>query len=478
MIHQATPQLGSIPAQPSAVTRVLGDLFPVPPEAPSRKPGRRLLSVVAQVAAVGLGAVLLLYRIPGQPTWNYLKSDDYPIFLVQALQRPWDLYIPYGGYEQLAPRVVGQLVTYLPLADAAPAFAVFGALVTAGCGLLVFHASAGHVRSVTLRALLGATVVLLPSAALEIADSNVGAPWYMLLALFWVVLWRPRTRAGMALAAFLAFATAASTILVVFFAPLLAARLFVLRRVREHAVTVGWLAGCLAQVPAVIWSSLHHQSRLATHGTLGNALPFYAHDVLLPSLGLHLAWWLQSFAGRNGATAIVAAVLALIVGAILLTQPGSRSFVVAAVGIGFIVSVFCATVNANTALPVTPRVEPGARYTGLPIFLIEAVVIVGADRALRDRVRIRLRPALAVAALVALFAATWVADFRYPGTPVVVNRPWAQIAARWLAECEHSQSGEITVRPVYRFDQIPCDRLRALAAGMPSCRAVLTGLQW
>lgn len=461
MIPKTAPQPGTVPSQPSAVTRVLGDLFPVAPGAPSRGPGRRLLSVVAQVAATGLGAVLLLLRIPGQPTWDYLKSDDYPIFLVQALQHPWDLYLPNGGYVQLVPRVIAQLTTYLPLADAAAIFAVCGALVTAGCGLLVFHASAGHIRSVTLRAILGAAVVLLPSAALEIADSNVGAPWYMLLALFWVVLWRPRTRAGMAVAAVFAFATAASTILVVFFAPLLAARLFVLRRVREHAATMGWLAGCLAQVPAVIWSSLHHQSRLATHGTLGNALPFYAHDVLLPSLGLHLAWWLQSFAGRNGATAIVAAVLALIVGAILLTQPRSRSFVVAAVGIGFIVSVFCATVNANTALPVTPRVEPGARYTGLPIFLIEAVVIVGADRALRDRVRIRLRPALAVAALVALFAATWVADFRYPATPVVVNRPWAQIAAGWLAECEHSQSGEITVRPVYRVDQIPCGRLRA-----------------
>jgi hypothetical protein len=44
---------------------------------------------------------------------------------------------------------------------------------------------------------------------MEIADSGVNAPWYLLLAVFWALLWRPRTRAGMAVAAFVAFAAAA-----------------------------------------------------------------------------------------------------------------------------------------------------------------------------------------------------------------------------------------------------------------------------
>jgi hypothetical protein len=451
----------AVPAQQSAARRILGELFPPSAGSPPLESGRRWLRVVIQVAAVGLGAVLLLLRIPGVPSWDDLHSDDYPIFLVQALQHPWQLYTSNGGYVQLLPRAVAQLATYLPLTQVSRVFAASGALVAAGCGLFIFHASAGHIRSVTLRFLLGAAVVLLPIAPMEIADSNVGAPWYLLLALFWAVLWRPRTRTGMAVAAVIAFATAASTIMVIVFSPLLAARLFVLRRPREHAVTAGWLAGCLFQLPAIIWSSAHHQSRLAGHSTLGNSLAVYAHNVVLPSLGWHLAWRLQSLAGRNGATVIVAVILAVIVGAILLTQARSRPFVVTALLTGFIFTVFCATINPRAALTATPSIEPGARYTVLPIFLIEAAVIVGVDRVLRQQGGIRPRPAMAVTATVAVLAASWVADFRYPGMrSVLATRPWVQIADKWQHDCENSKSGEIVEKPAFRPQQIPCSRLR------------------
>ena len=147
-----------------------------------------------------------------------------------AYQHPWHLYVAFGGYEQLLQRVVAQFVTYLPVADAAKAFASAGALIAAGCALFIFHASAGHIRSAPLRVLLAAAVVLLSSAPMEIADSTVAASFYLLLALFWAVLWRPRTRTGKAAAAVVAFVTAASTSIAVLFAPLLAIRLIVLRR--------------------------------------------------------------------------------------------------------------------------------------------------------------------------------------------------------------------------------------------------------
>ena len=140
--------------------------------------------------------------------------------------------------------MVAQLATFVPLPQVPVVFAVSGALIASACGLYVFHASAGHIQSAALRALLGAAIVLLPIAPLEIADNTLGAPWYMLLALFWGVLWSPRTRAGSAVTGVLAFATAASTTIAVLYAPLLAIRLYVLRRPRDHAVTAGWLAGC------------------------------------------------------------------------------------------------------------------------------------------------------------------------------------------------------------------------------------------
>ena len=228
-------------------------------------------------------------------------------------------------------------MVYLPLRDAAAAFAISGALVTTGCALFIFHASAGHVRSAVLRFVLALAVVLLPVAQLEIADSGVNSPWYLLFALFWAVLWRPGTRAGMAGAAAVGFLTAASTTMSVVFAPLLLARVIALPRLREHAVTAGWAAGCLLQVPYVVSNLGSAQSRAAHPASPGPVLAFYGHEVVLPALGWHLAWRLQAFAGRNGATLIIGAILAVFFGWALLTQRGqARVFVVASLITGFL----------------------------------------------------------------------------------------------------------------------------------------------
>ena len=455
----------------------LAGLFPASPPPPSRAPGRRALSVAAQVAAVGLGALLLLERVPGLPSWDTIYGEDYWMFLTQALQQPWHVFIQFGGYEELLPRVMAQFALYLPLQQASRVFAVGGALVAAGCGLLVFHASAGHIRSPLLRALLGTAVVLSPMALMEIADSGTGSPWYLMLAMFWALLWRPRTRTGMAIAALVAFAAMTSEVILVLFAPLVAARLFVLRRPREHAVTAGWLAGCLVQLPAVLSGYFSGQSRLTRQpGTLGHSLAFYAHDSVLPSLGWHLAWRLESVAGKNGATVIVAVILVAVIGAILVAQPGSRPFVVTAVLTGFVFSVVSTTLTPNvvTYPIVTPSLESGSRYSVLPIFLFEAVAIVGVDYLLRPRDGGRPRdglrlsrwrwpgpaPAIAVTALVAVLAASWVADFRYASFRSRASWNWGPIAAGWQHACEKSASGEIVVKAGATRQTLPCDRIR------------------
>ena len=458
----------------------LAGLFPASPPPPSRAPGRRALSVAAQVAAVGLGALLLLERVPGLPSWDTIYGEDYWMFLTQALQQPWHVFIQFGGYEELLPRVMAQFALYLPLQQASRVFAVGGALVAAGCGLFVFHASAGHIRSPLLRALLGTAVVLSPMALMEIADSGTGSPWYLMLAMFWALLWRPRTRTGMAIAALVAFAAMTSEVILVLFAPLVAARLFVLRRPREHAVTAGWLAGCLVQLPAVLSGYFSGQSRLTRQpGTLGHSLAFYAHDSVLPSLGWHLAWRLESVAGKNGATVIVAVILVAVIGAILAAQPGSRPFVVTAVLTGFAFSVVSTTLTPNVATYplVTPSLESGSRYSVLPIFLFEAVAIVGVDYLLRQRDGGRPQdgsskgagrrwrwpapvPAIAVAALVAVLAAGWVADFRYASFRSRASWNWGPIAASWQRDCARSASGEIVVKAGATWQTLPCDRIR------------------
>jgi hypothetical protein len=464
------------------VRGVLDGLFRITAEAAPRSLSGRLAGAALQVAAVALGACLLLLRIPGLPSWDSLYLDDYGTFFVRALEHPWQLFSPQHGYVQVVPHVIAQLATYVPLSRVSVLFAVSGAVIAAACGLYVFHASAGHIQSVALRALLGAAIVLLPIAPLEIADNALGAPWYMLLALFWGVLWRPRTLAGTTVTAVLAFATAASTTIAVLYAPLLALRLFALRRPREHAVTAGWLAGCLVQLPVVLSSYSGGRSPLDNASASGMSLSFYAHDVVLPSLGWHLSWWLQSFAGRDGATAIVGAVLAVVFGLILIAQPGNRAIATTVLLTGFGITVFSTTLvsYASTSPAVNPNREFGARYTALPIFLIEAGIIVGADYALRQRRRRRrestapaagrraltLLTATAVVALVTVMVVSWIPDFRYQNAIRIdyTTGPWRAIVAMWHRDCAISRTGEIDVRAIRaipRPQMIPCGRVRS-----------------
>ena len=73
-----------------------------------------------------IGTVVLLLRIPRIPAWDSLYAEDQGVYLFDALAHPWHLLVPYGGYEELVPRLVGQLISYLPLADVAVPFAVTG----------------------------------------------------------------------------------------------------------------------------------------------------------------------------------------------------------------------------------------------------------------------------------------------------------------------------------------------------------------
>jgi hypothetical protein len=442
---------------------VLRQLFPEPPE-PVLRTVPRSLSVILQVAAVSIGALVMLVRVAGTyPAWDGLYAEDFSVFLVQALQHPWHLLAPDGGYIELVPRLIAQFVSFLPLRDASAAFAVIGALVTAGCGLFIFHVSAGHVRSPVLRFVLALTVVLSPVALLEIADSDVGTPWYLLFALFWAVLWRPRTRARMAGAAAVGFFTAASTTMSIVFAPLLLARVIAFPRRREHAVTAGWAAGCLLQMPDVLSNLASARSRARQPASPLHVLAFYGHGVVLPALGWHLAWRLQSFAGRNGATLIIGGILAgVFLGTLITQRRQARVFVVASLITGFLFTAFGAGLSSWVTISrVTETVEPGSRYTTLPIFLVDAAIIVAVDSLIRQRQH-KLQIVAAVTALVMVLSVGWVTDFRYQSWRSSAT-DWPPIATAWLHACQHKPDGVIhewvggNVRTA-----IPCTSLRRL----------------
>ena len=322
--------------------------------------------------------------------------------------------------------MIGQIAALVPVRHASVAFAVGGALVASAVGVFVYNASEGIVSSRWLRVLLGLSVVLLPVAQLEIADNGVNTIWYLLVALFWAALWRPRTRAGASVAAVMAFAAAASTSLGLVFAPLFAARaIAVPRRLREHVATVGWALGCVVQLLVIATS---HTSRLTPHNPV-NAVPYYTREVLLPTIGWHLSWHLRDLIGVNGATALVGGLHRS------LFSPPWWSRSPGDAGCSWLPPWRPASCSrrsprpspgAGPGQPVTIRVEHGARYSTLPILLLEAALIVAADACAR-RWWPRPKAIVAVAALVAVLAVGWATDFRYPvrrlAGPASAGRP-------------------------------------------------------
>ena len=428
------------------LSAVLADLFPAPAEpATCRASHARWAFPLVQAAALAMGALVMLVRIGGpRPSWDRVYAEDPGLYLPAALAHPWHLLQSYGGYLQLVPRVTAQIAALLPIRHAAVVFAVGGALVASSCALFCYHASAGHVRSRWLRALVGLSVLLLPVAQLEIADNGVNSIWYLLTGLFWAALWRPRTRAGASAAAIVAFAAAGSSSLALLYTPLFVARLLVVpRRSREHAATLGWALGSVLQVFVIVTS---HLSRLSPRDPL-NAVAYFGQDVLLPSLGWHNSWHLRDLIGLNGATVLVGGLIAAVLILALFTQPRHcQVFVITAVATSVAFTLITSLFAWGGPGPLeTVAVEHGARYSTVPILLLVAALIVSAD-SLARRWWPQPKAVVAIAVLVAVLGAGWITDFRYPVRRLAgPSSAWVTTADAWLRYCERTPTGTITV---------------------------------
>jgi len=466
-------------------------LFPAPPapvdlgtdRSGASSAGRWIRAAAINAVVLAVGIVVMLLRIPGRP-WDTIYNEDLTVYLLDGLARPWHLFIVYGGYVQLLPRLVGQLAAILPLKLAAKVFAVAGALTAAACAVVVFHATAGHIKSVALRALAGASVIFLPIATLEIADSTVNSPWYLLLALFWVTLWRPRTVTGMTVAAITAFLASSSEPMTAVFAPLFIARLFALRRVRDHAVTIGWAVGLLTQVPGILQSQAAHQSRLNSPAPIRDPLSFLAHGVVQSALGWHISWWLQDAAGHDGATAIVAVILVVFFGWALLASSRPARLLIGTVLLTALVFTLVSSDLGYQFAGIGRHVlighEAGSRYAVLAIFLIDCAAIIAVDAFIQrgqrdlDTLRPTERPwsrrtalVLAPVALLAVLSAGWVTDYRFEVPRAHGSaRTWSVVLADWGRECARNPAGGVLHEPTWDLPEgvteaISCSRIPA-----------------
>jgi hypothetical protein len=276
--------------------------------------------------------------------------------------------------------------------------------------------------------------------------------------------------------ALIAFAASSSEILAVVYAPLALARLAALPRWREHAVTAGWLAGLLVQVPVVLQTYTQHTQRLTNLATPGQALGFYFHNVALRTIGWRVSLQLVKVAGLNGATVIVCAIGVAIFGwALVIGSRQTRVFVAVALIMGFAEAVFAATLVPYV---ITQQFlfdfEGGSRYSAMPIMAMTAAAAVAVDAYLRrpgrvpaagggDKLRLAVvapRSLVAVVALAGVLAVGWVSDYRYL-TERIAWGHWEPRAEQLLTTCKHAASGTITTWTWGGGTiTIPCSQLR------------------
>ncbi len=211
------------------------------PAAPERTGGFKSWEAgLLIVSLVAIAAVLQLFRLGPSEALNSLWAEDGAVFLGGALAHGFfdTVSTPYAEYLVVTPRLIAEVGTLVPLHDAAVAMNLMTVVVIALSGLAVWFASAGHIHSPYLRALLAALMILSPVGTIEVVATPTNIAWYMTFAVFWLLFWRPKTTWGACLGGLLILATGLSTPGALFFAPVALLRAIAIRG-RRDAIVVG-----------------------------------------------------------------------------------------------------------------------------------------------------------------------------------------------------------------------------------------------
>jgi hypothetical protein len=234
-----------------------------------RPPLRRVPADIAvSVGLVIVGTLVCWIRLPASAQ-NTLWAEDARRFLNDAVHLgPLPaLFTPYAGYLHTVPRTIaGVTVQFVPVDYWANAMALGACLVAAGVAALVYILSREIVPWLPARIALAAITLLDPLAPHEVLGNTANLHWYFLWLTPWLLLYRPRSRAGSWLLAVVALLAALTEIQMVLFLPLVLWRfrdgrrlpvraLYVVGVVAQLATTILWPRG-LPVVPAIGLPSL------------------------------------------------------------------------------------------------------------------------------------------------------------------------------------------------------------------------------
>src|SRR3954469_17177802 len=230
-------------------------LFPPAPDDALRFRGGE--AVVGSFTFLALAAVLQFLRAGPTESTKALFAEDGPVYLGGALTHGFfdSLTSPYAEYLVVIPRLIGEVATIPPLRYAPETMNVGAVLIVAVSGLAVWVASAGLIRSVYLRVLLVALVLIPPTSGLETVVSATTVAWHTSFAVFWLLLWRPEADWSAGLGALLILATGLSSPTVFFFVPLAVLRTIAIRNRRDAFLAGAFALALAVQLPVTALSS-------------------------------------------------------------------------------------------------------------------------------------------------------------------------------------------------------------------------------
>ncbi|HEY8718952.1 hypothetical protein [Pengzhenrongella sp.] len=209
--------------------------------------GRDDAIAVAVAVIASLVGWLRLSDVTRATVW----AEDGQVFLKGAFYAPpFDTLLrPYDGYLHLVPRFIVELVTMVvPPGGYALALTAISCAVAGGVAALVYVCSSAVTDSVALRLAFASVTVLVPSLPHEVLGNVANLHWFFLWLTPWLLIYRPRSRAGSYLLAAVALVGALTEIEMLFFVPLMGWRV---RDRRGWPVRIALLAGLAAQAVAL-----------------------------------------------------------------------------------------------------------------------------------------------------------------------------------------------------------------------------------
>lgn len=211
------------------------------------------LSSNAPVMLLALAAAGIAWlRIPAADR-NVLWAEDGRNFLQGAVDgTPFGVFQPYAGYLHVVPRMLADaVVATVPVGGWAVAMTAGSCLIAGALTAIVFVSARTIVPTVAPRLAIASLTVLAPLASREVLGNAANLHSLFLWALFWMLLGRPRSRAGAIALSAVALLGALTEIQAVLLLPLL---LVAPRDRRRWPVRGAVVLGVLAQLAAtVLW---------------------------------------------------------------------------------------------------------------------------------------------------------------------------------------------------------------------------------